>query len=67
MLFIWIKNNFSISYIPLIYSLLQKTTIKKENQFFIRNGKKIQQIQMMLFIMDYDINQKQKKRYGLRG
>nr|WRY69340.1 pC84L [African swine fever virus] len=67
MLFIWIKNNFSISYIPLICSLLQKTTIKKENRFFIRNGKKIQQIQMMLFITVYDINRKQKKRYGLHG
>ncbi|AAA65293.1 pC84L [African swine fever virus] len=67
LLFIWIRNNFSISYIPLIYSLLQKTTKKKENRFFIRSGKKIQRIQMMMFITVYDINQKQKKRYGLRG
>ncbi len=67
MLCIWIKNNFSIGYIPLIYSLLQKMTKKKENQFFIRSGKKIQQTQMMMFITGYDINQKQKKRYGLRG
>ncbi|AJL34242.1 BA71V-C84L [African swine fever virus] len=42
-------------------------TKKKENQFFIRSGKKIQQTQMMMFITVYDINQKQKKRYGLRG
>lgn len=34
LLFIWIRNNFSISYIPLIYSLLQKTTKKKKTDFY---------------------------------
>ncbi len=47
--------------------LTAKNDQKKENRFFIRSGKKIQRIQMMMFITVYDINQKQKKRYGLRG
>ncbi|QED21631.1 hypothetical protein ASFV_Kyiv_2016_131_00095 [African swine fever virus] len=41
--------------------LTAKNDQKKENRFFIRSGKKIQRIQMMMFITVYDINQKQKK------
>lgn len=47
--------------------LTAKNDQKKRKPVFIRSGKKIQRIQMMMFITVYDINQKQKKRYGLRG
>lgn len=66
LLFIWIRNNFSISYIPLIYSLLQKTTKKRKPIFYPEWEKDPTDTNDDVY---YGLRYKPeaKKRYGLRG